>query len=89
MPSYRVYFNKASEQPWSIDEGSQHSEINVKSIRLHHCNADSHWDPSIKANPDTPCAWFEIYHAVLQLDDGVAHFFKDPNWRVPPIAGTK
>jgi hypothetical protein len=91
MPAWRVYFNRSSEQPtvWSIDEGTQATEVNVKAVRLHRCNADTHWDPSIKVNPDTPCAWLDIYHAIMQLSDGVAHFFPDPDWRVPRINSEK
>ena len=87
MPNFRVYFNRRSEHPtvWSIDSGSQASELNVKAFYLHRCSAVSHWDPDIPPNPDTPCAWLEVYNAVMEMRDGAAHFFHDPAWRQPPL----
>ena len=87
MPDFRIYYNRRSEHPtvWSLDSGSQATEINVKSVRLHRCNAETHWNPDIPPNNDTPSAWFEVYHAVLQMHDGVAHLFPDPNWRKPRL----
>jgi hypothetical protein len=91
MPNWRVYFNRRNEAPqiWSIDEGDQTSETNVKDWKLHRCDADSHEDLSVKPNPDTPTAWVEVIHATMQIIHGVAHFFHDENWRVPKLAPAK
>jgi len=87
MPNWRVYFNRKNEAPqiWSVDEGDQTSEINVKDWKLHRCDADSREDLSVKVNPDTPTAWVEVIHATRQIIHGVAHFFHDDNWRVPKL----
>lgn len=86
--NYRVYFNRHNEFPtiWSVDEGGQDSEINVKGFRLHKVNAVSVYDASIGPNPDVPCAWIEIEYALMDVKDGIAHFFHDSEWRDPPLA---
>lgn len=88
MSDFRIYFNRKNEAPqvWSVDQGDQSSEINVKEWRLHRCNADSHYEASVKVNPDTPTAWIVVMHAIMRVEHGVAHFFHDPDWRVPRIS---
>jgi hypothetical protein len=88
VPNYRVYFNRKNEAPqvWSIDEGDQSSEQNVINWKTHRCDSDSHYDPTIPdRDPDHPTAWVEVIHAILRMEHGVAHFFHDPDWRVPPL----
>ena len=48
-------------------------------------NFEFHYDPSVKINPDTPTAWMTVAYAVLEMRDGVAHFFHDPDWRKPQL----
>lgn len=85
--NFRVFYNRRSEAPqiWSIDWGSQSTELNVIGFRLHRCGAESKWDPNTPPNRDTPSAWLEITHAKLELKDGVAHFFHDLDSLEPMI----
>lgn len=89
MPTYRVYFNRHAEFPtvFSVDEGDQSSEINVARVEGHRVNFEFHYDPNVKINPDTPSAWMTVHHAVLQVREGTAHLFHDPDWRSPRIQG--
>lgn len=74
--NYRYYFNRKNEAPqvWSVDEGTQGSEINVTKI-ICHVPSESFFDLSIKVNRDTPTAWFEVKNAILKVRKGVAHFY--------------
>jgi hypothetical protein len=86
---YRIFFNRKNEQPqvWSLDEGDQSTEINISSFLLHNVSADSHWDPSVKPNPDTPSAWITVIHCKpVRLVNGVAHLFHDSEWRTPSLS---
>ncbi len=85
--NYRAYFNRKNEFPqvWSVDQGDQSTEINVKDAQGHKVNWRFVFDSSIKPNPDVPCAWIEIEHATMQIHDGVAHFYHDPDWRKPRL----
>ena len=87
MATYRVYYNRRREAPQivSFDEGDQSTEINVCAVRFHRVSAVSHWDPNTPPNQDTPSFWLEVFHAVVQVREGTAHFFHDPDWRKPRI----
>jgi hypothetical protein len=82
MKRYRVYFNRELEWPqcWSIDEGTQASEINVVAFRLDGCVAISHNLPKNQRGStdryNTPFAWLEVW-AHLTLVGGVAVFSRD------------
>lgn len=84
---YRVYYNRRSELPWSVDQGQQDTEINVTAFQLHKVLAESVVDFSVTpGNKDVPSAWIIVRYAVLEVTDGVAHLFHDPDWRVPRIS---
>jgi hypothetical protein len=90
MSSWRVYYNRWAEAPliWSIDKGAQDTEFNVKEIHLHRVNADTMVDPSVPSGDrERPRVWFQVDHAVLRVQDDIAHFYHDPEWRTPKIAG--
>jgi hypothetical protein len=84
---FRVYWNRRAEKPcvWSVDDGSQDGEINVQAIKLHRCDVESHWDPDVPKNPDTPSAWFTITNAIMRMEHGVANFFRDPSFQYPRL----
>lgn len=77
MRRYRVYFNRKSEAPtvWSIDEGVQTSEINVKEFRIGvDCHTRSVWNGTAPNN-DTPSAWMVVTCTRMTIEDGIALFF--------------
>lgn len=88
MSDWRIYFNKRSEFPliWSVDSGKGTQEIKVKDARLHRVTGITRYDPS-GDNVTTPTAWVEITYAVMHLENDVANFFRDENWRQPKIGG--
>lgn len=70
---YRVYFNRLNEAPqvWSVDEGTQASEVNVIAVSLVNCAAMTTCDLNETVNHDRPKAWFEVI-GELHIVDGVA-----------------
>lgn len=86
---YRVYYNRRSDYPfiWSVDEGTQETEQNVKSVEFHDVSAMTNGDLTVpRSSTETPCVWFDVLYATLTVKDGVAYFFHDDNWREPPLA---
>lgn len=75
--TYRFYFNRHAEAPqvWSVDEGDQTTEVNVKQV-VCYVKATSHYNGT-KVNPDSPSAWFEVENARLSIIGGVAHIHAD------------
>ncbi|HYX83236.1 MAG TPA: hypothetical protein VE714_12630 [Gemmatimonadales bacterium] len=77
MTTYRVYFNRASDAPqvWSVDEGTQATEITVIGIRLEGADAITRvLPPDTPVDPDrAPRAWLEV-RGKLQIRAGVAIF---------------
>lgn len=72
MTLYRIYFNRKKDAPqvWSVDEGSQESEINVREVRLHGVFAKFVYLGG-EPNPDTPVAVCEVL-GKLSIEEGVA-----------------
>lgn len=76
MRTWRAYFNRKREAPqvWSIDEGSQDSEINVIAIVSGPgCHTVTRYDGT-PVNDDTPSAWLEISATNLHVEGGLAYF---------------
>ncbi len=73
MKNYRCYYNRASEAPqvWSIDEGTQASEINVSKVVLLGCDVTTGCDLSETDVDNKPKAWIEVT-GWLTLDGGTA-----------------
>lgn len=73
MKLYRVYFNRLNEAPqvWSVDEGTQASEINVSAVSLVNCDAETKVDLAETVNRDRPKAWIEV-RGELRITNGVA-----------------
>jgi hypothetical protein len=73
MKLYRLYFNRLNEAPqiWSIDEGTQTSEINVSAVSLVNCNAVTRVDLDETINRDRPKVWIEVI-GTLEVVGGVA-----------------
>jgi hypothetical protein len=74
---YRIYFNRKREWPqiWSIDEGDQVSEINVKAFRILVPCQSASLDASQMTTNDhenRPCAWIECEGVMTVVEDGVA-----------------
>lgn len=73
---WRAYFNRHREAPqvWSIDEGSQETEVNVIRFECHQgCELVSHYNAT-PANDDAPSAWLVITAEEMSVRKGVAHF---------------
>lgn len=70
---YRVYFNRLNEAPqvWSVDEGTQKSEINVTGVLFTDCVSETKVDLEETVNRDRPKAWIEV-RGTLQIVDGYA-----------------
>jgi hypothetical protein len=89
--SYRVYYNKHSEAPyiWSIDGGTQDTEVKVKDIQFHKVEAETGGDFAVPiGDQERPRVFFTVHYATLVIKDGVGHFFHNPDWRKPRIADT-
>lgn len=79
MKTYRVYFNRELDFPqaWSVDEGTQESEINIVGFQI--IGADSFskvLSADERAGLDgkrTPVAWLQVY-GELTLKAGMAIF---------------
>jgi hypothetical protein len=77
---FRVYFNRHSEFPqiWSVDEGTQESEINVIGFVIHRgCYLESRYNGD-KPNDDSPCAWIEVQANDYYIKGGIVHFVMHP-----------
>ena len=78
---YRVYFNARADWPrvWSIDAGTQESEIIVKLFTIDNCRAVARTLTGAElAEADrtrTPIAWLEV-DGILDVRDDVAMFHR-------------
>lgn len=80
LKRFRTYFNRHREFPqvWSIDEGTQESEVNVIGFICHQgCEIESRYNGT-KPNEDSPSAWIEIRANYMYLVGGIAHFMMHP-----------
>jgi hypothetical protein len=70
---YRVYFNRLNEAPqvWSVDEGTQDSEINVTAVTLVDCFAETKVDLGETDTENRPKAWIEVRGSMV-IVGGVA-----------------
>lgn len=71
---YRVYFNRCPDFPqmWSVDEGTQDTEINVLGFRLTRgVTAESRSHRCEDKN--VPTGWLEV-NGTLHLEGGIAVF---------------
>lgn len=79
MKQFRVYFNRKREAPqvWSIDEGTQASEINVINFFTHGCPTSGRYNGE-KANDNSPSAWMVVEADYYYIVEGIAHFSRHP-----------
>lgn len=73
---YRVYFHKRNgDDPvvWSVDEGTQASEIHVQGYTLNGVCAYS--QVNLEAKPGEPGGWILVQGAFREINAGVAQFF--------------
>lgn len=72
---FRAYFNRRSDAPrvWSVDEGTQESEINVISFFADGCAVRSRYNGEVP-NENMPVAWMEIEAERMEVAGGVARF---------------
>jgi hypothetical protein len=79
MQTYRIYFNRKAEHPryWSIDEGTQETEVNIQGFRIDNCVVGSHVIAKAERgilDPNTvPFAWLTV-NGRLRLEGGIAYF---------------
>ena len=66
---YRIYFNRRSDAPlvWSVDEGSQETEINVSRVEI--LTPIKSFYNGKTPNPDSPVAWFETDGILARVND--------------------
>jgi hypothetical protein len=79
MKIFRVYFNRKREAPqvWSVDEGSQESEVNVINFVVSEgCNAHGHY-AGIPPNDNSPSAWMVVRADGYWISNGVAIFYRN------------
>lgn len=74
--TFRVYFNRRSEFPWSVDTGPGTLEFTTKAIQLVDAHGHAIFDASAGDNKSTPTAWLEIRNATSsELYDQSATIF--------------
>lgn len=69
---YRVYFNRHADAPlvWSVDEGTQETEINVRRVVLRGIYGRTVY--GVGDNTDSPSVWLEI-QGKLEVIDSIAY----------------
>jgi hypothetical protein len=75
MMLYRVYFHKKENAPqvWSVDEGSQDTEIHVQRVSFVNCNV---WtNTNREAQPSQPSGWLEVLAQRMELSGGCVTFY--------------
>jgi hypothetical protein len=78
MRTFRAYFNKRGQLPWSVDEGTQETEVNVTEFVITEgCRAESRFTGE-KPNDHNPVAWIEITAIGFVIQDQVACFLGEP-----------
>ena len=73
--TYRLYFHKRNGNDpviWSVDEGTQGSEIHVQGFLLLHLNVTS--GRNLEAKDGEPSGWMVIQNAHMRIEDGIAIF---------------
>jgi hypothetical protein len=70
---YRIYFNRMADWPqvWSVDEGTQVSEVNVIAVHLFVSAETKLGSKAHLGSDDYPAVWIEC-RGVLRLNGGVA-----------------
>jgi hypothetical protein len=67
----RVYFNRRGPLPWSLDYGSQQTEVNVAHITINSTIGYTMTDPH-NTDPEKPSGWIEFPDAAMRIDEGTA-----------------
>lgn len=73
---HRVYFNRHQSDGliWSVDEGTQDTEINVKDVVIGELLCQTKSGPG--DNVKSPTAWIEVEESHMTVLQNVAHLFK-------------
>lgn len=80
MPKYRIYYNRELDWPqaWSVDEGTQDTEVNVIGFFLDGVQAKSRVLTKEQRSSlnfkDHPFAWLEVEAPEFITRDGIAIF---------------
>jgi hypothetical protein len=76
MKRYRIYFNRMNDVPlvWSVDEGDQASEINVREVRIFAGQVSSCVNLGETDAENRPKAWLEV-DGELRIEDGIAKIY--------------
>jgi hypothetical protein len=71
--TYRIYFNRWADAPliWSVDEGTQATERNVRGVRFDNVSGRTCSGPG--DNVKSPTVWIEV-EAVLTIAEDIAMF---------------
>lgn len=77
MTRFRCYFDshRTDQLVWSIDDGHQNTEIQVREIRFVNCSGLTRYIGK-QDNPEVPAAWIEVMAERLEIaDDVIAVFY--------------
>jgi len=72
---YRVYFHKKENAPqvWSVDEGTQDTEIHVQHV--HFVNCYVYTAQNRDNQPGQPSGWLEVEAQRMELSGGCVTFY--------------
>lgn len=79
MPTIRLYYNKRGPLPWSVDEGVDTEEKQVKEVLVLEVNGHTRVDFTFDTVcfPDRPSAWMEFTRASVRVIDNTAVIRED------------
>lgn len=74
---YRVYFNRHSDFPlvWSVDHGTQETEVNVRKVVTR--NVRTYTDSGPGDNLNSPTVWIVVEGGNLQILDDIAYIMPE------------
>lgn len=58
---------------WSVDHGSQDTEVNIASFKLYRVTGESQVDFNVAPNEFTATAWILVRNATLEIRDHIAY----------------
>jgi len=67
----RLYFNRHEAAPkvWSVDTGDGTVEFCCVRVVLHELTGSTCYDPTVRGNPESPCAWVEYLDVDIEIQN--------------------
>ncbi len=74
---FRIYFNRHSDFPlvWSVDQGDQSTEINVKRVVTR--GVRTYTDGGVGDNVNSPTVWIVVEGGNLQVIEDIAYIMPE------------